>query len=152
MGLFVRTQLFLLFILCIKVRAWFYRRMKNILLCSQELSQIRFQQTGALKPVINLFRNYSSSGSFNQRTSQTSSSGLFSALQLCLRLDSVLCFLHLAPPFQVLLFLEELLLEQLDNQLQLHLLVNLVDDARGTSVAELRTTLVGSNPTSFHVA
>ncbi len=73
---------------------------------------------------------------------------VLSALQLLLRLGSVLCFLHLAlrlvlcPPLQVLRFIEKTFLEWPDNQLQLHLLVNLVDDAWGTSIAELKMTFV----------
>ena len=67
-------------------------------------------------------------------------------LQLHLRLGSVLCFLYLAfrlvlcPLLQVLGIIEETFLERPDNQLQLHLLVNLVHDAGGTSVAELKMT------------
>ena len=50
----------------------------------------------------------------------------------------------LSSPPGFLRFLEETLLERPDNQLQLHLLVNLIDDAK------LKTTFVDSNLASFH--
>ena len=72
----------------------------------------------------------------------------YCTLQLCLQLDSVLRFfcltlrLVLCPLFNVLLFLEETFLEWPENQLQLHLLVNLVDDAGGDLCGELKTTFL----------
>ena len=77
-------------------------------------------------------------------------------LQLHLGLGSDLRFLRLllslilCPLLQVLRFLEETLLVHPDNQLQLHLLINLVDHAGRDLCGEDKTTFVYSNLALFH--